>query len=793
MAKKSEIPKKIKSRSLAAWLITAFLSLGLFTLIVANIFSLYLNFKNQSQNISAQQLFIAQKAADTVKDFISEKFEILSHASSFGSLADASPKSQEDVLNKLFGRDGAFRQLADFDISGKEIASVSRLSTKTLIKSIENSKNDIFLQTKKGGNYIGDVYIDETTNEPMIVMAIPIINIFGDVKGILVAEVNLKFTWDLVSGIKVGDTGHAYVVDKDGNLIAHRDVSRVLKRENLSELKSVGEFVRGQKQENKTVDEISKGINGNYVVSNYVSLGSPNWAVVSEMPIWEAQAPFIQQLMSIPWMMLVGFGVAVFFGFLFSRKITKPIINLRDATKEIEAGNYLIKIEDSPYNEITELGKTFNSMSERIKTYTTGLETLVLQRTEDLNKKMTELASSNKDLEKTKSAMLNLLKDARKLEIKIEEEKSSVEKKVIERTRELKEEQARLIASINSLNFGFIVANADNRILMSNKAMMALLGLKDGVEITIDKISEILGESANIKLEINNCLKNKIPTEISEINFDKKTIRCNIAPVVMIRDHEEVIGYIFLIEDITEEKVMERSRDEFFAVASHELRTPLTAIRGNTEMMLDMYADKIADKDVKEMVKDINEASIRLIGIVNDFLDASRLEQGKITLNNTEFDLVELINNVVRVINNEAEAKSLYLKFTNEGQKPLTVFADLDKVKQILFNLIGNAIKFTVNGGITISVGVLENFVKISITDTGSGISAENEKLLFRKFQPAGEQILTRDVSKSTGLGLYISRLIISKMGGTIGLEKSVVGQGSTFVFTLPKFNSNKV
>jgi PAS domain S-box-containing protein len=376
----------------------------------------------------------------------------------------------------------------------------------------------------------------------------------------------------------------------------------------------------------------------------------------------------------------------------------------------------------------------------------------------------------------------------------LEEEKGNVENKIIERTRELKEEQARLVASINSLNIGFIVVDLNNSIVLSNKAMLTILELDIDTKLTIDSISDILGDLANVKKEIQNCLKNKKMIEISEINFNKKIARGIISPVVTTHKNEkEIIGYILLLEDITEAKIMERSRDEFFAVASHELRTPLTAIRGNTEMILDMYADKVTDKDVKEMLGDINQASVRLIGIVNDFLDVSRLEQGKISINNTKFDLTEIIEKIIGILKNGAEEKNLFLKFEKDRQVPVMVFADKDKTEQILLNLIGNAIKFTTKGGITIAIEISQNFVKIGIADTGSGISTENEKLLFRKFQPAGSQVLARDVTKSTGLGLYISRLIISKMGGTIGLEKSVVGEGSVFFFTLPLGDTNQL
>jgi signal transduction histidine kinase len=246
------------------------------------------------------------------------------------------------------------------------------------------------------------------------------------------------------------------------------------------------------------------------------------------------------------------------------------------------------------------------------------------------------------------------------------------------------------------------------------------------------------------------------------------------------------IGYVVLVEDITEAKVMERSRDEFFAVASHELRTPLTAIRGNAEMILEAYADKIADGDLKEMLRDIDISSTRLIGIVNDFLEVSRLEQGRFEIKKERFDVSEIIGKVLRDLETTVEQKGLAAAYAAPASPLPAVYADKNRTEQILFNLVGNAIKFTKSGSITVTAVAAGNFINVRVIDTGGGISEHNQALLFRKFQPAGEEMLARDVTQSTGLGLYISKLIISSMGGTIGLERSEPGKGSTFLFTLP-------
>ena len=185
------------------------------------------------------------------------------------------------------------------------------------------------------------------------------------------------------------------------------------------------------------------------------------------------------------------------------------------------------------------------------------------------------------------------------------------------------------------------------------------------------------------------------------------------------------------------------------------------------------------------MVGDIHDSSVHLIQIVNDFLSVSRLEQGRIKFDMAKIDLVREIFKVVEGLKNEAAAKSIYLKFDNNN--PVWVMADKVKLKEVLINLIGNSIKFTEKGGVSINIEINNDFqkVKVAVSDTGIGIAEEQRSLLFRKFQQAGQNTITRDATRGTGLGLYISKLLVEGMGGEIRLENSEAGKGSTFSFTL--------
>jgi len=128
----------------------------------------------------------------------------------------------------------------------------------------------------------------------------------------------------------------------------------------------------------------------------------------------------------------------------------------------------------------------------------------------------------------------------------------------------------------------------------------------------------------------------------------------------------------------------------------------------------------------------------------------------------------------------------MQIRFNNPTAVLPSAFADKDRVGEVILNLLSNSIKYSDKGTINVEASLLQGFLKVSVTDTGKGIAPEQQSLLFRKFQQAGKSLLTRDTSRSTGLGLYISRLMIEQMQGKIVLEKSVPGVGSTFSFEIP-------
>ena len=379
------------------------------------------------------------------------------------------------------------------------------------------------------------------------------------------------------------------------------------------------------------------------------------------------------------------------------------------------------------------------------------------------------------------------------------ESKAIIEQKVEERTHQLKEardkiskgwlqlqqEKARLTASINNLPLGFFIIDRDHKIVIMNSAMKEILDSPRKNWTFKTLAARFEGTDIDLGRLCAHCRDDASSYKLDEVDYDGKILRVISVPITM-QDSNKVIGTAIVIEDVTEAKLLERTKDEFFAVASHELRTPLTAIRGNTSLIQQYFADKIEDKDFQEMIADMHDASVRLIKIVNDFLDASRLEQGRIEFKKENLGLDRLVQETMDDFENRAREKGLYLRFEKvDGYIP-EVLADKGRTREVIANLVDNAIEFTEKGEVKVAVGKKDGFLQVKVKDSGAGISKKNQKLLFKKFQQAGERVLARDITRGTGMGLYISKLMVEGMGGKIYLEGSELGKGSTFVFTLP-------
>ncbi len=228
---------------------------------------------------------------------------------------------------------------------------------------------------------------------------------------------------------------------------------------------------------------------------------------------------------------------------------------------------------------------------------------------------------------------------------------------------------------------------------------------------------------------------------------------------------------------------LDKMKDEFVSVASHELRTPMTAINGYVWMLLNGKGGELQEKQ-RYYLQRVSQSTSRLINLVNDMLTISRIEGGRTKIENKNFDLVDLIKAVVEELQIKADEKGI--KLSVESEDKINVFADIDKVHEILINLIGNALKFTEKGTVTTTVLDRGEFVSVAVRDTGKGIAQEDMPKLFTKFGRLDNSYATVAETTGTGLGLFICKKYLEAMGGTIGVT-STIGKGSSFTFTLKK------
>ena len=360
--------------------------INLFVAIFAG-FSYYNAYTTYQQSLAAQQQLLAQDAGKAVSNFIQGKFTIMVSAVRLIEPVGANSETQTNLLGSLLGQDTAFRQFALMDSRGQQLAGSSRTAQALSSQFIAHLKGDVFTQTSAGENYISPIYIDDISNEPLIAIAIPVKDVFGELQGTLVGEINLKFMWDLVDQLKVGQTGYAYVVDNQGNLIAFGDTSRVLANENEKKIGEVSEFVANP----STTADITPGVStyagllGKTVVGTYSPLGTPQWAVITELPTSEANQPMIRLSIILIIAVLAFTILGGLAGFILARQITAPVTALSVVANQIANGNLAVEAKVDGAAEVAQVATTFNIMTSRLRELVGSLEQRVADRTKALN------------------------------------------------------------------------------------------------------------------------------------------------------------------------------------------------------------------------------------------------------------------------------------------------------------------------------------------------------------------------------------------------------------------------
>ena len=365
----------------------------------------------------------------------------------------------------------------------------------------------------------------------------------------------------------------------------------------------------------------------------------------------------------------------------------------------------------------------------------------------------------------------------------------------METEKEMNRSKERYLEIFTQSKDAIFIASLEGKLLDCNIATEKLLGASRKDLMAADDIHEyfIIPEKRNELL-----LKLKFQKSVVdfEIDIKKETggIRNCLVSANMQEDNQSM-GYNAIIRDITEQKrsvELVKARDlaqesaklkeEFMASISHEMRTPMNAIFG----MSNLLGQTSMTKEQRDYVKSIHQSSEVLLGIVNDILEIATIQNGKLVFDNEDFNLKELLFNVVNVMQYKAKEKDIFLELLLPPEIPYILKGDKLRINQVFFNLVGNAVKFTDSGHVKIFVEKLGAFeggvhLKFTVEDTGIGIPKDKLESVFESFS----RVRSKDrIFEGTGLGLAIAKNLIELQGGKIGAT-SEVGVGSKFFFDM--------
>jgi signal transduction histidine kinase/CheY-like chemotaxis protein len=796
----AQAPVAKTRRRLFTKYVALFVAVVCLALLSNGVFDVFFYYQEHKAALIRIQREQAEAAAAKIGQFIKEIESQLGWTTQLPWSAGSIEQRRFDAL-RLLRQVPAITELAQLDATGKERLRVSRLAMDVVASGADLSRDPKFAEAVARKVYYGPVYF-RRESEPYMTLAIA-----GTRRdaGVSVAEVNLKLIWDVVSQIKVGERGHAYVVDAQGRLIAHPDISLVLRNTDMSKLTQVraarASTSGAATPENpaETVQE-AENIEGRKVLTAYAPVAPLGWLMFVELPAEEAYAPLYAALKRLAFVLLGALGFAVLAGMFLAGRMVGPIQALQTGAARIGRGDLSQRIAIKTGDELEALADQFNDMAGQLQESYAGLERKVEQRTHELETRSRELAQSVGELralgEVTQAVNSTL-------------DLATVLSTIVAKAVELSGTEAGSIYVVDPITQGLHLRASHG---MSDELIAELN--RQGVDLSEKTIAQAATQKAPVQTPD---LKDAAPSPVLAILLRAGFRAVLIVPLL---GPEGLIGMLVvrrkapgefpqhtvdLLQTFAAQSVLgiqnanlfteveEKSRQlemasqhksQFVASMSHELRTPLNAIIGLTEMMVSNAA-RFGTEKAAEPLRRVHRAGTHLLGLINQVLDLSKIEAGKLELSAETVNLAPLLEDVIGTARQLAEQnKNRLVVESPENLGTLTV--DPMRLRQILLNLLSNACKFTKQGEVKLRVKRVvdgRNWIEIAVADTGIGMTPEQQAKLFEEFTQADSS--TARQYGGTGLGLAITRKLARMMGGDV-MVTSEPGKGSVFTVRLP-------
>lgn len=632
-------------------------------------------------------------------------------------------------------------------------------------------------QAKTHGSYVGDIEYDESSTYYGLEIGVRVDGDNGDFLGVIKIIYNIQDIFDALDVAKnefVG-TFNDCLLTADGRLIySQQDGFGSL----LDKQEVLKPFITNSPDHPNYYIGNFNGVEKliSYAHSNgYKSFKGLGWSVIASRDTAEALSPLNRiiyyNLIAVIIVMILLFSIGTL---LSNIVIIKPIKKLGEDVLKVRGGDLNHKINVISSDEIGDVAGSFGLLVEAVKKSQINLEEKVKSRTAELAQKVKIIETSNKDLQETQKAMVNLMED-----LNIEKNNIILEKNKVD-----------LI--IKSIGDGVLVVDRNYKIIVFNAVAAQISGfsIKEATGKVFDQVLKFVredNEQINDKFISEAIRTGEIKsmsnhTVLIRKDGSKVSVADSAAPLK--NENGRVVGCVVVFRDATKEREVDRIKSEFVSVASHQLRTPLTGIKWFAELLLGDKKHKLTAGQ-KEYLRQIYVSNERLVRLVDDLLDVSHIETGR------KYNVVLKPENVCEIMAEVIENQMIFAKkkkikvklFGNEKEK-LILQVDREKIKQAFGNLISNAIKYSPAGSeLVIACERKENEVIFSVKDQGLGIPADQQKRIFEKFFRA-DNVTTAE--SGTGLGLYIAKAIVEGHGGRLWFD-SVENKGTTFYVALPR------